>query len=282
MKSFSQRKGLKPVSEVVQVDSMSEELRNSLWNALDVTIWSTKGFIVHAHSMGYSLGDIEEFSQDLWFHYFKKPIDSRPGYDDFDRGTPILKEIRNHFFACRWNEVYDFLEFVVQFFSHSKPHLSDVLNTILESEFAGYRIVGGIAADITDEQERAMLEEALADTRFAPVTAHLERALQLLADRQNPDYRNSIKESISAVEAMARVVAGSRKATLGEALKVLERSNRLHPALKDAFSKLYGYTSDEHGIRHAMLEEPNITQADAKYFLLSCTSFVNYLKANIA
>ena len=208
--------------------------------------------------MGYSLGDIEEFSQDLWFHYFKKPIDSRPGYDDPDRAPRFLRRSETI------SSLVDGTKSMISWNSwcSSSPTLSPTyptfLNTILESEFAGYRIVGGIAADITDEQERAMLEEALADTRFAPVTAHLERALQLLADRQNPDYRNSIKESISAVEAMARVVAGSRKATLGEALKVLERSNRLHPALKDAFSKLYGYTSDEHGIRHAMLEEPNM------------------------
>ena len=78
---------------------------------------------------------------------------------------------------------------------------------------------------------------------------------------------------------MARVVSGNEKATLGEALKVLEKSGKLHTALKDAFSKLYGYTNDEHGIRHAMLDVPDLSQADAKYFLLSCTSFVNYLKS---
>ena len=38
---------------------------------------------------------------------------------------------------------------------------------------------------------------------------------------------------------------------------------------------------DSNGIRHAMLEEPELTPADARYFLLSCTSFVNYLKAQI-
>lgn len=46
--------------------------------------------------------------------------------------------------------------------------------------------------------------------------------------------------------------------------------------------KLYAYTSDEGGIRHAMLDEPNLTAADARYFLLSCTSFVNYLKSQLA
>jgi len=51
--------------------------------------------------------------------------------------------------------------------------------------------------------------------------------------------------------------------------------------LKEAFSKLYGYASDEGGIRHAMLEEPTLSAADAKFFLLSCTSFINYVKSKL-
>ena len=81
---------------------------------------------------------------------------------------------------------------------------------------------------------------------------------------------------------MARIVAENPKATLSDALKAIERRGSLHPALKDGFVKLYGYTSDKGGIRHAMLDEPNLTSADARYFLLSCTSFVNYLKAQLA
>jgi hypothetical protein len=77
------------------------------------------------------------------------------------------------------------------------------------------------------------------------------------------------------------VISGNPKATLGDALKAIERNGKVHPALKDAFLKLYGYTSDEGGIRHAMLEEPTLTVADAKFFLLSCTSFINYLKAQL-
>ncbi len=160
------------------------------------------------------------------------------------------------------------------------PDLAKFINFVLEREMAGYRIINGHLIEITSEQEVEMLEEALSDSRFSGVSIHLEQALRHLADREKPDYRNSIKESISAVEAMARIIANSPKESLGQALKSLEKSGKLHPALKDGFSNIYGYTSDENGIRHAMLEEPNITQADAKYFLLSCTSFVNYLKAN--
>jgi len=278
MQTFSQRRGLKPLPQAAQIGMMGDDLRNSLWNALDAAFWSADGFVYDQYG---TAGDIEDFSWSLWSHYFKKPADSRPGYGHPGRGRQILAEIREYFFACEWNEVYDLLEFVVRSEARKKPRLAEFLNQVLARELAGYKFVGGVLVDITDTQESELLAEALADTRFSAVTAHLKRALELLADRKSPDYRNSIKESISAVEAMARVVAGAPKATLGDALKVLEKNGRLHSALKDGFSKLYGYTNDDDGIRHAMLGEPNIDQSDARYFLLSCTSFVNYLKANM-
>ena len=64
-------------------------------------------------------------------------------------------------------------------------------------------------------------------------------------------------------------------------LKEMEKKKLLHAALKEGFIKLYGYTSDADGIRHSMMDKPNLDAADARYFLLSCTSFINYLKAQI-
>jgi hypothetical protein len=272
MKSFSQRKGIVPVAEIIQIDSINDVLRNSIWNSLDLMLWSSRDFMREP----YHVQQMDFFSKILWFDYFKKPFDTRPKH------TPqILQEIRDYFFACKWNEVYDFLEFVVKNREEQNPGLIESLNRILERELSGYRIVSGVIVDITNQQEIEMLDEAQRDTRFAGVAAHLQRALELLADRQQPDYRNSIKESISAIESMARVVVEKPKATLGDALRILEKQGGLHPALKDGFGKLYGYTSDEQGIRHAMLDEPTITAADAKFFLLSCTSFANYLKAQL-
>jgi len=272
MKTFSERKGLKPVSEIIQIDSMNEALRNSLWSALDVALWSTDDFIYSRHGQPH----IEPLSRSLWFHYFKKPIDSRP-----DRAHKILAVIRDYFFSCRWNEAYDFLEFIVSERERSNPRLAEFLNRILERELSGYRFVAGHLTDVTSQEELTAIEEAARDSRFSGVSAHIHRALELYADRENPDYRNSIKESISAVESIARLVSGSDKATLGDALKAIEKSGQLHPALKEGFLKLYGYTSDEQGIRHAMLDEPNLTAADARYFLVSCSSFVNYLKSQL-
>lgn len=272
MKSFSQRKGIVKVVDVIQINGMNDTLRNSLWNVLDVALWSSEGFIYpECGPPGINL-----FSSNLWFHYFKRPIDTRS-----DHSWDKLAEIRKYFFECQWNEVYDFIEFVVDNQSESIPELPNFLNRVLERESSGYRIVTRYVVDITSEQEVQMLDEAIRDTRFSGVASHLERALELLADRERPDYRNSIKESISAVESIARIVAENPKATLPDALKALEKNGRLHAALKDGFVKLYGYTSDEHGIRHALLEKSNVGAVDARFFLLSCTSFANYLKAQL-
>ena len=270
MKTFSQRKGLTPVSETIQIDAMTVELRNSLWNALDTAIWSGQNFVHRRHGPPH----IKEFSRILWSDYFKDPVDSRPHF-----GGEILKIIRQNFFSCEWNEVYDFLEFVVS--RRDNSTLADLLNVSLERELSGYRFVGGHLIDVTNQEEIKMIEEAATDSKFAGVSAHIECAMENYADRENPNYRNSIKESISAVESIARVVSGRKKATLSDALKAIDESGKLHPALKNGFLNLYGYTSDEQGIRHAMLDEPNLTAADARYFLVSCSSFVNYLKAQL-
>lgn len=274
MKKFSERKGYTPVSDIIQIDTMTDALRNCLWNVLDIAIWSMPGFVSDFVSRP---GRINRFSQILWARYFKRPIDSRPSSD-----RKILSSIRSYFFSCEWYQVYDLLEFIISECGHYIPkNLSERLNANLESELAGYRFVNGYVTDITTQEEAKTIEEATRDPDLAGVSAHIDRALSLYSDRSNPDFRNSIKESISAVEAIARVASGRDKATLADALKTIEKDGRLHTSLKGGFLKLYGYTSDEQGIRHAMLYEPNLTAADARYFLISCSAFVNYLKSQI-
>ena len=99
--------------------------------------------------------------------------------------------------------------------------------------------------------------------------------------RKKPDYENSIKESITAVETMCRIIlpVSAKEKTLGEMLKVLDKNGiTIHPALKNAFSILFGYTSDANGIRHAgNIGGPSSTFEEAKFMLVACCTFINYL-----
>lgn len=269
---FSQRMGFEPVKSVIQADGINDELRHSIWNVLDLHIWTSRGF---QQSLPRTGPKIRPFSQNLWFNYFKKPLDTIPEYS-----FEIMRTIRAHFYDAPWYKVYDFVEFVVA--AWDDPQLESDLNSVLESELSGFRVIHGVVTPVTDEAEVEALEKALSPSIFTGVEIHLKQALSNLSNKENPDFRNSIKESISAVESLACELTGSKKATLGDALKTLEKEGQLHGSLKAGFSKIYGYTSDADGIRHAILDETKIDINDAKYFLVSCAAFINYLKSKHA
>ncbi len=283
MESFSQRKGIKPIKSLIQVDSMDEALRNGLWNAITIYYWDRVRPLSHVNEYYLSSNEqVEILVRRIWMYHFKKQIDTL-GNEWFG----VLKQIRNHFFTCQWNEVYDFVEFVANNYpdKYMNEKYITYCNTILKQEISGYRFVGGIITPITSEEEIAEVEEVFNKVPN-PVSIHLKTALNLLSDRKSPNYRNSIKESISAVESICKIISGNPKAELEQALREIEKQTELHPALKKSFSSLYGYTSDAEGIRHALLEEPNLDVEDAKFMLICCSAFINYLrikasKANI-
>ena len=66
------------------------------------------------------------------------------------------------------------------------------------------------------------------------IRMHLNKALELYAQRSIGDYRNSIKESISAIEVYCREITGEK--TLGEALNKINGKGLVIPQiLKIAF-----------------------------------------------
>ena len=131
--------------------------------------------------------------------------------------------------------------------------------------------------EITDQEEIAAIEEATKKT--SAVKTHLSEALKHLSERPTPDYRNSIKESMSAVEALCREITG--ETTLGSALNALEKKGVVIPTfLKSGFEKLYVYTNDPRtGIRHAQMDDSEAPQYDeAKFMLVACSAFINYIQ----
>jgi hypothetical protein len=76
---------------------------------------------------------------------------------------------------------------------------------------------------------------------------------------------------------VAKLIDGKRSATLPDALKRLNKKVPSHKALEGGFNQLYGFTSDAEGIRHALMDKPNLTTDDARYMLVSCSAFANYL-----
>ncbi|RYE59591.1 MAG: hypothetical protein EOP48_00330 [Sphingobacteriales bacterium] len=93
------------------------------------------------------------------------------------------------------------------------------MNEALQKNNSAYRLLNGSIAPITLETEVVAINDAInACMKFPSVNIHLSRSLDMLSDRGHPDYRNSIKESISAIESYCNFFLNDQKGTLGKLL----------------------------------------------------------------
>ena len=256
---------------------MDVPLKNGLWDAINHFFIESSGMV--------------SFWYVIWTDFFKKTENSFQFY------TPTIQA---NFFSMKWYEVYDFIEFVCKqayktnksrkaptrarrtlplrlIRSQIKPFTAEC-NRILEREVSAWRVTDGKVTRITSEPEMKSVEAAMR-SKIAGIAQHITSATELLYDRKNPDYKNSIKDSISAVESICAIITKQNAPILSKALDKIEKKNivNLHPALKAAFEKLYGYTSSGSGIRHANIRDDEITFELAQFFLIACSAFTNYL-----
>lgn len=276
MNSFAERMGFRQTRTLIQKDSLDDETRISLWNSL---VFLKNKLRTH-NTYAYQQDEVEPFLVGrTWVDFFKKPLDELPSQER------VWIAIKKTILDGDWFESMDLVEFIATCLNEMNvhaavtiyPQLLDHLNETFQQHMVGYRFIDGLITPIDTEAEIDAVESALEGTKTIAGARHsLDRAIELLADRKQPDYPNSIKESISAVEAIVKRVTG--KGTLGEGLKKLEASGlKIHPALKDAWLKMYGWTSDADGIRHAGIEAADANQALAKYALVSSSAFISYL-----
>lgn len=278
---FSQRIGKTDVRTTLQVESIDKLLQNRIWNTV------LNKFFESLDSYSYYGSDSQkgQVCQIIWDEFFGNRTDEIPSYQGGGVYTiGFLDFLKKWFFSAKWYEVYDFVEFLC-LLDTKVLHINFIsnINQSLKKEVSGYRVIDTKIVQITAEEEIKEIEESLIQTsKFEPVQTHLKTSLNYLSERTTPNYRNSIKESISAVESFCAIITGDNDATLSKALTIIEKKWQIHGALKSAFSSLYGYTSDAGGIRHALLEQDiEITFEDAKFMLVSCSAFLNYLKIKI-
>jgi len=288
---FSQRNGKRPVKSILQVESIDTDLKNRLWNIIrdDFLDRFDDAFVGNTTHKG-------AICRIIWKEFLKRPVDNIPKYEDGSLGTyypyanGVIKSIKEWYeFKSIWYDIYDFLEFLIDI---KEPCINpDVLQSIkidftkecneaLEQEFAGYRIINNQVIQITSEEEIQTLEEASSLTgKLNIVSIHLKTALALLGDRKKPDYRNSIKESISGVESITKIISNNPKDSLGSAIDEIKSRIKIDPSLEKGLKQIYGYTSNADGIRHALTDVTDCDFEDAKFMLVSCSAFINYLIA---
>lgn len=252
---FSQRHGHVAVRSAIQLEALDDPARIRIWNLLYSVIFDP----LSRHQIDYLF-------RPIWTFTFEREADLY-GYVD------IESHVKSIIKSGLWYEVYDLIEALYPV----SDDFAEYINPVLKSVRSGYRVVDGKVAPVSSDSEIAEVERAIA-TDHSGVNHHFTRALELFADREDPDYANSIKESISAVESKAREMTG--KTTLGAALDEIKRTGSFtHPALIEGWKKIYGWVSDSDGVRHGGQQAPAADQDLTRYMLVTCSAFVNLLSS---
>jgi hypothetical protein len=270
--TFEQAEGAEPLPSQLELREISPELRARLWAIFH---WILAG-AREARPIGPIPDLVGPLVQVLYDWHVGRCF--KPS-DEFIQSYPHwVGELKSIFMRGDYVAVLGFVQWVLR--HKLKPnHLEIGVDDALRASQAAYALFDNdTIIPIGSDAERETLARAFADvagSEFHGARAHLRTAgSELTAGNYGP----SIRESIHAVEAVARVLEPGAQ-TLGPALSKLEKSVRIHPALGKGFGSLYGFTSDEKGIRHALLDEPaaQVDETDALYMLGSCAAFVSYL-----
>lgn len=283
---FSERIGKPTCITTVQLNEFDDHTRtqisNQLFKLLDY---------IFSNQDEYSVGMYQDPASNMGSDFCKALRADVLGYSVFLHSFDIIRwdrefdRIDNVIAQAPYNEVLDVIEYCYYWVTHRSDPLikttwKNAFNMLFRQEYVGYRFVSDQIVPVTDELEIREIEQAC-KTPFDGARTQLQKALGFLSDRENPDYKNCVKESISAVESVCKVISGNEKATLKDALNgLISNGMNIHGSLKSAILALYGYASDEGGIRHAEREtESTVTFEEAKFMMVTCSAIVNYLVA---
>lgn len=278
---FSDRIGHTTPVTLLQLEGMSDSLRTRLWSVLYQNLWNL--FVGGAPLFGD--GDegyvhrkwiIEQY----WIHHLKIPIDALRFHPERTGEYRALQRIRSQHFDTEWYEVYNTIEYIIERMDTKRSAiLSREINLTLEGEVAGYRIIDRHVVPIANEAE----VESVASVVAIPdgdVRRHFQRAIELLSVKPEPQFGNVIKESVSALEALAKRITQDPNATLSSAVKKIRDDEFIHPALVEVMNKIYGFAGDASGARHSLKAgQPEPGFDEAKLILVTCASIAHYIIA---
>ena len=274
--TFSQRYGYEPVPEPMQLEKLSDDLRREIWNTMRELLLSLRSR--NSVYQYYFDEKAERFIERVSGKLLKKPEDEiDTSYEE------VMNRFRDWILQGRFNKVLDLVQFMVNDSKYGEKLVKPIGESFETCVAAYYLDMSRYPYKFFPRSNKAQgeaMREAIKTIRkggMEGAETHLRQAAEHINAQR---FAESIKDSIHAVESVARQIDPESSQSLGYALNSLEKAGLIkHPALKEAFSKLYGYTSDEQGIRHSLTDKnsPDVDLDEAMFMFGACASFAAYL-----
>jgi hypothetical protein len=215
---------------------------------------------------------IQDFFLRIW-------LDSGFAIDEYPGDAEVLRRIKGAFLGGDWWHGFEILETALTLrdvMGFPRRLAVDSINIALAG--SAYILVNDEITERLPVEQSASIETALSSP-FSSARTHFEKAFGAWNRRPECEPGDVIRESIHGVEATCRELCGDQNADLGKALATLDKRYQFHPVLRQAIEKLYAWTGDASGVRHAekATERGKPGKAEARLALVICSSVANYL-----
>jgi hypothetical protein len=212
----------------------------------------------------------------IYFHH--RPVDEfRTEFED------VRQDLKEIFLSGDYLQIYGWLQHVLRL--EPSQSFADDLDQLLQACRSPYRVVGDdVLVPVGSDSDVRTIETAFDNLNANGLLGAREHLKSASSELSAGKFADSVRESIRAVESVVRVL--EPHGDFSKALVKLEAKTSIHGALKKGFLAIYGFTSDEQGIRHALLDKDaaDVDEADALFMIGACSAFVSYLinKARLA
>ncbi|UWU87920.1 hypothetical protein N2605_16210 [Bradyrhizobium yuanmingense] len=266
--TFAQAEGTEPLPTQLKRTEVSQELRSVLWNYIYNELNRTARNEMFSYVGDPWKGALKNLH--VFFHH--KPADE---FDpSFHRAADVAKAA---VLNSSWDKFYGWIQHLLRV--KPTPGFPDTINKILIYSRSPYRVIDKeVLCPIGSDAEAATLTRAFEDLTEAKGLVGGREHLRTAANELSAGrFADSVRESMHAVESVVRVLEPSGE--FAKALGKLEGSTNIHGALKKGFLAIYGFSSDEQGIRHPLLDKaaPDVDEADAIFMIGACSAFISYL-----
>jgi hypothetical protein len=254
---FSKRYGLRPTPEGLMYEDVGERARAGLFHMT------------------------RQFFEDYFDLYralcaaLRIPWNWNVG-NDYQASRAIESLIMN----CQWWQFYDICEVLWQSLKYKRTNLSEEINTLFREEHLGFEIRDGKVEKIGSGFVDARIEETrylLKEPEFKGADKHFEKAMKALNARPNPDVENCVKDAVSAIESVGRIIVNDAKALLSDIIKEMAKNKTIPKPLDEAIQKIYAYRGDQPGVAHGLVGTSKVTIDEAEFVLAMSAVIIIYL-----
>lgn len=268
---FSKRNDLRPTPEGLMDEDVSERTRVGLYLIIDKYFEKLDKRARLAYLELYSkicMALRIPRDRQVLAYYFRVP--------------PVIEKLIN---TCDWGQFYDICEVVWATLSdtkyqHYQEEFTVQVNTLFQEEKLRFGFQDGKAEKVGSGFIDAEVKEArylLKEPEFKSADELFEKAIKALNERPHPDVENCIKDAISTIESVGKIIRNDKNAKINNIIKDARQKGVIPHPLGDSIIKLYAYRGDEPAVAHGGVEPSKVTIDEAEFVLAMSAVIIIYL-----